>query len=118
MHYWDVWHGNTPFTEFRKFKFRYLSEFGFQAFPCLKTVETFTAPKHFAFEDPKLSYSRDGNTLVISAQAYAKNVEIEGVDGNVRLSDNFYDMNPGPKRIEIVEGDAGEFRLRSVYDIR
>lgn len=41
-HYWDVWHGNKPFTDFRKFHFRYLSEFGFQSFPCLKTVETFT----------------------------------------------------------------------------
>ena len=44
-HYWDVWHGNKPFTEYRKFKFRYLSEFGFQSFPCLKTVETFTEPE-------------------------------------------------------------------------
>ena len=41
-HYWDVWHGNKPFTEYRKFRFRYLSEFGFQSFPCLKTVESFT----------------------------------------------------------------------------
>ena len=29
VHYWDVWHGNKPFTEYRKFFFRYLSEFGF-----------------------------------------------------------------------------------------
>ena len=78
----------------------------------------FTAPKHFAFADPKLSYTRDGNTLIISAKAYAKNVEIEGMDGDVRLSDNFFDMNPGEKRIEIVEGNAEKFRLRSVYDIR
>lgn len=41
-HYWDVWHGNKPFTEFRKFKFRYLSEFGFQSFPSIKTIESFT----------------------------------------------------------------------------
>jgi len=42
VHYWDVWHGNKPFSEYRKFYFRYLSEFGFQAFPSKKTVETFT----------------------------------------------------------------------------
>ena len=42
VHYWDVWHGNKPFSEYRKFFFRYLSEFGFQAFPSKKTVETFT----------------------------------------------------------------------------
>lgn len=44
VHYWDVWHGNKPFTEYRKFNFRYVSEFGFQSFPSLKTVETFTEP--------------------------------------------------------------------------
>ena len=42
VHYWEVWHGNKPFSEYRKFFFRYLSEFGFQAFPSKKTVETFT----------------------------------------------------------------------------
>ncbi len=42
VHYWDVWHGNKPFSEYRKFYFRYLSEFGFQSFPSKKTVETFT----------------------------------------------------------------------------
>ncbi|MBR6003161.1 MAG: glycoside hydrolase family 2 protein, partial [Lachnospiraceae bacterium] len=45
VHYWDVWHGNKPFTEYRKFYFRYLSEFGFQSFPSIKTVETFTEPE-------------------------------------------------------------------------
>ena len=42
VHYWDVWHGNMPFSEYRKFYFRYLSEFGFQSFVSKKTVETFT----------------------------------------------------------------------------
>ena len=41
-HYWDVWHANKPFTEYRKKFFRYLSEFGFQSFPCEKTVKAFT----------------------------------------------------------------------------
>ena len=43
-HYWDVWHGEKPFTEYPKFFFRYASEFGFQSFPCLKSVEQFTLP--------------------------------------------------------------------------
>ena len=42
VHYWDVWHGNKPFTEYRKFYFRFLSEFGFQSFPALQTVKRFT----------------------------------------------------------------------------
>lgn len=44
-HYWDVWHGNKPITEYRKFFFRYVSEFGFQSFPGIKTVEIFTEPE-------------------------------------------------------------------------
>ena len=45
VHYWDVWHRDKPFTEYRKFFFRYASEFGFQSFPCLKTIKAFTLPK-------------------------------------------------------------------------
>ena len=39
VHYWEVWHSNKPFTEFRKHFFRYLSEFGFQSIPSRKTLE-------------------------------------------------------------------------------
>lgn len=45
QHFWEVWHGNKPFTEYRKHYFRYLSEFGFQSFPCEKTVNAFTEEK-------------------------------------------------------------------------
>ena len=45
MHYWEVWHGNKPFTEYRQFYFRYLSEFGFQSFPSMRTIEKFTLPE-------------------------------------------------------------------------
>lgn len=41
-HYWAVWHGLLPFTDYRNHYFRFCSEFGFQSFPSLKTVETFT----------------------------------------------------------------------------
>ena len=44
-HYWNIWHGNEPFTGYRKHFFRYLSEFGFESFPCEKTVEAFTLPE-------------------------------------------------------------------------
>jgi beta-mannosidase len=45
VHYWEVWHGNKPFSEYRKYFYRYLSEFGFQSFPSVKTIETFTEPE-------------------------------------------------------------------------
>ncbi|MDD7738611.1 MAG: glycoside hydrolase family 2 protein [Fusicatenibacter sp.] len=42
VHYWGVWHGNEPFTAYRKHHYRFLSEFGFQSFPSLQTVRRFT----------------------------------------------------------------------------
>ena len=33
VHYWAVWHGMAPFADYRKHRFRYLSEFGFESFP-------------------------------------------------------------------------------------
>lgn len=78
----------------------------------------FTAPKHFHFQDPKLCVRREGSELVIKAQAYAKQVAVEGVDGDVKFSDNFFDMNPGERRIQILEGEASEFTVKSVYQIR
>lgn len=45
VHYWDVWHNNVPFSEYRKYHFRYLSEFGFQSIPSIRTIETFTDRK-------------------------------------------------------------------------
>lgn len=42
VHYWGVWHGNEPFTAYRKHHYRFLSEFGFQSFPALQTVRRFT----------------------------------------------------------------------------
>jgi beta-mannosidase len=44
-HYWAVWHGGKPFTEYRKFLFRFCSEFGFQSFPSVKTIESFSLPE-------------------------------------------------------------------------
>ncbi len=45
VHYWDVWHGNVPFTDYRRYYFRYLSEFGFQSFPSVETIKTFALPE-------------------------------------------------------------------------
>lgn len=45
MHYWDVWHGRKPITEYRTLHPRFMSEFGLQSFPSFKTVKTFTLPE-------------------------------------------------------------------------
>ena len=40
-HYWDVWHGGKPFTSYRDQYPRFMSEFGFQAFPTLETINQY-----------------------------------------------------------------------------
>jgi beta-mannosidase len=43
-HFWDVWHGRKPFTAYRASYPRFMSEFGFQAFPTMETIEFYTQP--------------------------------------------------------------------------
>lgn len=66
QHYWDVWHGNKPFSEYRKFFFRYASEFGFQSFPSFETVKTFT-------DDP-----RDWNIFSYVMERHQRNGQANG----------------------------------------
>lgn len=44
MHYWGVWHEEKPFAEFKNYIGRFMSEFGFQSFPELRTIESYTIP--------------------------------------------------------------------------
>lgn len=41
-HYWGVWWGNEPFEMYAKKTGRFVSEYGFQGMPSLKTIGTFT----------------------------------------------------------------------------
>ncbi len=44
MHYWGVWHGLHPFEDFKRYIGRFVSEYGFQSFPELKSVKAYTLP--------------------------------------------------------------------------
>ena len=77
----------------------------------------FCAPKHFEFQNPGLSVRREGDELVITAGAFAKAVEIRSEDPDLLLSDNFFDMNPGERRVRILRGQAEKPCARSVWDM-
>lgn len=77
----------------------------------------FTPPKHHYFKNPHLRVERKGNTITVYADAFAKNVEVTGIDGDIWLSDNFFDMEAGEYSVEIERGDASEFSVKSVYEI-
>jgi len=51
-HYWAVWHGNLPFSAYREFNSRFMSEFGFESFPSLKTIEKFCPVEQYDFNSP------------------------------------------------------------------
>lgn len=42
-HYWGVWHGREPFDMLNERIPRFMSEFGFQAFPEMKTIRAFAS---------------------------------------------------------------------------
>ncbi|MGE4453794.1 MAG: glycoside hydrolase family 2 protein [Sphaerochaeta sp.] len=41
MHFWSVWHEGKSFEEYYAIQPRFVSEFGFQSFPLLSTVQTY-----------------------------------------------------------------------------
>ena len=84
---------------------------------CSEAAAFFCAPKHFAFVDPHLSVRREGDEIIVTADALAKSVEIRSEDPDLLLSDNFFDMNPGEKRVRVLRGTADSLSVRSVYDM-
>ena len=45
VHDWNVWHGNADFSEYGKEYPRFVSEYGFQSFPEMRSIEAFTKPE-------------------------------------------------------------------------
>ncbi|MDR2209858.1 MAG: glycoside hydrolase family 2 protein, partial [Spirochaetaceae bacterium] len=78
----------------------------------------FSLPKHFRYLDPHLNYRIAGDRITVTAEAYAKSVEILNENEDLVLSDNYFDMNAGEKTVTILSGAPRGIRLRSVYDIR
>ncbi|HEV2486049.1 MAG TPA: glycoside hydrolase family 2 protein [Terracidiphilus sp.] len=67
-HTWDVWHGNAPFSAYDSDHSRFVSEFGFQSFPEMRTIERFTLPEDRAniFTPVMQSHQKagDGNAII------------------------------------------------------
>ena len=46
-HYWGVWWGKEPFENYHTYLARFMSEYGFQSFPELRTVKTYASEEDF-----------------------------------------------------------------------
>lgn len=79
----------------------------------------FTAPKHFEFENPSISYEINGDEITVTAEKYAKYIEIDSPDSDFILSDNYFDLDGGEsKTLKLLDGSFGTIKIRSVYDIK
>lgn len=67
-HDWTVWHGRVPFSEYEKHNWRFVTEYGFQSFPEMRTVESFTEPQDRAgiFTPIMLAHQKnnEGNSII------------------------------------------------------
>jgi beta-mannosidase len=66
-HYWGVWHDAEPFEVLKKKTGRFMSEYGFQAFPPIDTVKRFALPEDFALESEVMKVHQKhprGNLLI------------------------------------------------------
>lgn len=67
IHYWDVWHGSRPFSEYKQQFPRFISEFGFQSFPKPETIRKFSIQEDHKIDSPvMLAHQKNnrGNKLI------------------------------------------------------
>lgn len=66
-HNWGVWYGQKTFESLDTDLPRFMSEFGFQSFPEMKTISTFAAPEDYQIESEVMNAhqkSSIGNALI------------------------------------------------------
>jgi len=67
VHYWGVWWGKEPFSYYRTQVPRFMSEYGFQSFPEMSTINKFTIEEdHDIYSDVMKSHQRSsiGNETI------------------------------------------------------
>ncbi len=71
-HNWGIWYGQKPFESLDTEIPRFMSEYGFQAFPEMKTIRTFAEEKDFALESEVMNAHQKatiGNALIQKTMA-------------------------------------------------
>ncbi len=67
-HIWDVWHGRVPFSTYETHHSRFVTEYGFQSFPEMRTIEAFTLPEDRTgiFTPVMLAHQKnnEGNSII------------------------------------------------------
>jgi len=66
-HFWGVWHGERPFEDFNTYVPRFMSEYGFQSFPDMNTIERFALREDWDIESDVMKVHQKagkGNGLI------------------------------------------------------
>ena len=69
-HYWRMWSGGEPYEDCRNHYFRFMSEYGFESFPNIKTVRAFAAEEDMNVFSPVVEWHQkkripDGNKMML-----------------------------------------------------
>lgn len=67
VHYWGVWHAVEPFSNYAHYVGRFMSEYGFQSFPEMKTVRSYAGSEDLDLQSEVMRWhqrSGDGNRLI------------------------------------------------------
>lgn len=67
VHYWGVWHEEAPFEDYKQAVPRFMSEYGFQSFPLLPSVENYTLPEDRSVESDVMQLHQKhprGNSII------------------------------------------------------
>ncbi|MFN8439105.1 MAG: glycoside hydrolase family 2 protein [Cytophagales bacterium] len=62
QHFWPVWFGDQPFTAYEQHPGRFISEYGFQSYPCINTLKKITTEENFQIKS-KVLYKRQRSPM-------------------------------------------------------
>ncbi len=86
MHFWSVWHEGRDFDHYRDVGPRFCSEFGFQSYPSMNAIRTFTGEKDRNIANPIL-------------ESHQKN-QSAGSGGNARIAETMFRYFRWPEKFE------------------
>jgi beta-mannosidase len=67
-HEWRIWNEAAPFTAYADKPGRFVSEYGMQSFPCMKTLQSFSNDTDLEIRSPLMDFRQRSNMPWISAK--------------------------------------------------
>lgn len=68
MHYWSVWHERKDKEAYMSIRPRFVSEFGYESFPSMECIKSFSPKEQWNFTSPLMEYhqrSPSGNSIIL-----------------------------------------------------